>query len=57
MERPTEPGVCKLRTARVLTEGMCLTIEPGCYFIDFVSSSMKRDSLIIFVVVFFACVV
>ena len=33
-EREKAPGVGKLRTARVLEEGMVLTSEPGCYFID-----------------------
>ncbi|XP_065914902.1 xaa-Pro dipeptidase-like [Dysidea avara] len=34
VERPTVPGLKSLRTARVLKEGMCLTIEPGLYFVD-----------------------
>ena len=35
-DRPTEPGLNKLRTARALEAGMVVTVEPGCYFIDMV---------------------
>jgi len=32
--RSTLPGLKKLRTARVMEEGMVITVEPGLYFID-----------------------
>ena len=34
-ERDQRPGLKNLRTARVMAPGMCITIEPGLYFRDF----------------------
>ena len=33
--RDPQPGLKNLRTARDMKKGMCMTIEPGCYFRDF----------------------
>ncbi|CDI75040.1 prolidase, putative [Eimeria praecox] len=29
------PGLRYLRTTRTLEEGMCITVEPGCYFVNY----------------------
>jgi Xaa-Pro dipeptidase len=34
-ERSKLPGLKNLRTSRIIEEGVILTIEPGCYFVNF----------------------
>jgi len=34
-ERSQLPGLKNLRTSRIIDEGVILTIEPGCYFVNF----------------------
>jgi len=34
-KRSNMPGLANLRTARIIEAGMVITIEPGCYFRDF----------------------
>lgn len=43
-QRDTRPGLKSLRTARVMKPGMCITIEPGCYFRDFLlQGELSKD--------------
>jgi Xaa-Pro dipeptidase len=41
--RSTEPGIRCLRTRRQLEAGMIITVEPGCYFIDFAIDQALQD--------------
>ena len=43
-ERIIEPGLKSLRMARKMLEGMTLTVEPGCYFIDHLLDGATADS-------------
>jgi len=43
VERIMEPGLKSLRTARVLEEGMVITVEPGIYFISAILDPALKD--------------
>eukprot|EP00388_Colpodella_angusta_P005225 GDKJ01016298.1.p1 GENE.GDKJ01016298.1~~GDKJ01016298.1.p1 ORF type:complete len:513 (+),score=115.88 GDKJ01016298.1:30-1568(+) len=44
-KRATRVGLNYCRTSRDLLEGMYITLEPGCYFIDYLlDNAMKEDS-------------
>lgn len=40
------PGLKSLRNLRILEENQCLTVEPGCYFIDYtIDKAIEDDEL------------
>ena len=41
--RSAEPGLKCLRTRRILEKNMIITVEPGCYFIDFAIQSALNN--------------
>ena len=42
-KRSPLPGLKNLRTARVMEAGNCITIEPGCYFREFLLTGQVPD--------------
>ena len=44
--RSEKEGLSKLRTRRTLEQGMCITVEPGIYFIDFkIKNSLNNPEI------------
>ncbi len=44
-ERSQLPGLKSLRTRRDMEPGMIITVEPGCYFIDFIIKNALSGEL------------
>lgn len=45
-KRSDKAGLSKLRTRRTLEEGICITVEPGVYFIDFMIEKALKDEVL-----------
>lgn len=43
-KRSTLPGLRSLRTARILETNMCITVEPGCYFVWSVIENIAQNN-------------
>ena len=44
-ERINKPGLKNVRCGRIMEKGMVITVEPGCYFRDFLINGDFGDKI------------